>query len=1126
MRFMGGAVKSATALALILFVASLAFPAVSAQIYGPKFLVQEELECTYWPNGSEKTGLSRTGSMYVSVPNNDDVLQYIQIELNSGYDTYSNIHNETQYANALASFPNADDWEQIYVNTSDNDADTTYDITDEFPSINLTLDYFNLRGGQDLYDNENIDQSHNEYRLVLTIANEHGTNTINDNSITVDMYFDRGTGAAGREVNITSDPSEEAGTAVRQDTDADGDYDHMQWTGTLAGGASVNVTIDINITHATHFTGDSLNLDGNGEAEFTADLGTTSTYYTTQALYSDITAKDKFARGPIRQGVDLSANGGYWYVRGFIKHMGNSDSGQNLTYNITEWRIYQVDPATGAPQSMLQYGGFNASGDSNELSVSDGRVYTTNDSKSSNTTLYNTSSTTKPYISVFFDWEVIWNATNSENNLTYINTSLDMPILYLLDLVALQGAPSGTVSPEVGGENITLNYTLYNTGADETDPGFAEIKAYVPTNTTLGDFRSENGESFGWYIHDDVKIYLNNTYQIANDSTNCVVTITQPSDSLGDDGLVQLTVNDLASCDLAAGGTVGGILDTGQDLKMNFKVESNSQMETGDTYIFWGTGQLNSSTDTEDREYFNNRTVQVAGKRLTGYKDLVAYDPSSPTEINSTIKLSVEDTSGTGITGIKFMDYVPANTISYSDYVGNVSVYYVDDGGAETKWTLHTNNEYEITDNGTAKTPDGLNVRMFEFVNYSSSEGNTTWTLGNDDYIRVSYKINYNQPGLYVLPVTIAAFDPDTGASLDTSFYGVIKVVLPKPTLPFQIDEEELRQSKTVIVGKPVIWNKGFDVYNPNAKTIDAEFRTQVFEDASDGYVSYISDTGRRVEEPVLFRKDSNGNKLMTWNTVMKPLETRNYEVTVLTPQVLEIDRDVEVLEQLPEKKVRLKMDVYLKSFAQEDYRNVILNLPISYSKIEQARDGFGNEMAFTGGKDTTSITVDSIDAQELKTVSITYVESYPTIIVTPDRDRYNLNAPVSLEILVINGGEKIDFPYMELEIYTPGMDVIFTDITRLENMEPLEKSQMYQKFVIPATAPAGNYIAKARFREDFAVLASSTGNFYVLGVEGGIPGALEALMILIVLSVLAFFSFRRLREVRSKGYTGFRKGI
>jgi hypothetical protein len=150
-----------------------------------------------------------------------------------------------------------------------------------------------------------------------------------------------------------------------------------------------------------------------------------------------------------------------------------------------------------------------------------------------------------------------------------------------------------------------------------------------------------------------------------------------------------------------------------------------------------------------------------------------------------------------------------------------------------------------------------------------------------------------------------------------------------------------------------------------------------------------------------------------------------------------------------------------------------------------------------------------------MKTISILYKASYPTIIITPDRDRYDLNSPVSLEILVINGGESIEYPYMEIEIYTPGMDVIYSNMERLKTMEPLEKTQMYEKFVVPMDAPGGMYVATAKFREDFKVLASGTGNFLVVGAGTSTPEALQIIAVLSVTCVLAYFSLKRLREVR-----------
>jgi len=159
---------------------------------------------------------------------------------------------------------------------------------------------------------------------------------------------------------------------------------------------------------------------------------------------------------------------------------------------------------------------------------------------------------------------------------------------------------------------------------------------------------------------------------------------------------------------------------------------------------------------------------------------------------------------------------------------------------------------------------------------------------------------------------------------------------------------------------------------------------------------------------------------------------------------------------------------------------------------------------------------IDRLEPDGLKTVTVIYKESYPTIIITPDRDRYDLESPVNLEILVINGGDKIEYPYVEIEVYTPQMDVMFTTIEKLDELDPLEKTEMYEKFVIPAYSPGGMYLASARFRENFVTLASGTGNFLVVGGAGvGVPESVQIMIVLIVILVLAYFSIKRIREVR-----------
>jgi hypothetical protein len=81
--------------------------------------------------------------------------------------------------------------------------------------------------------------------------------------------------------------------------------------------------------------------------------------------------------------------------------------------------------------------------------------------------------------------------------------------------------------------------------------------------------------------------------------------------------------------------------------------------------------------------------------------------------------------------------------------------------------------------------------------------------------------------------------------------------------------------------------------------------------------------------------------------------------------------------------------------------------------------------------------------------------------------------------------------------------------------MEPLEKTELYEKFVIPAQAPGGEYVANVKFREDFVMLASATGNFIVMGPGGAIPESVQVLILLAVIGVLVYISRNRLKEIK-----------
>jgi hypothetical protein len=1086
---------------------------------GPQAYLREYVSVDYGYDGTPTGEVSRTGQVLVSVPNDDDVLQYINIGLQD-YNPNTTIKNANAYKNVVTSYPTVNSTSTIYVNTTASDQATSYVLNDTnaAPTINLSVTWSNQKGGTDLYDSDNIGYTENNLTFNVTITNPSSQKTLSNVNVTI--YFAQDTNGANDAVEVTQMVNSldlggaSRGTMDSWDLDSDGQVDTVNWVGNLDNSGdqkTIYLRFYANITENTNFAGDTHDLDG------TSDKGGNANYTSSGSTLSGTSIASKFSRADIRQGVDLSVKGGYWHVRGFIRNMANETGyldGYALTYNVSYWRVYEVASSTGAPYSTAnQTGNFITNP---YLTPGDGRVYTTDSSRSSDTSWFNTTaaSGSKPFFTVYMDWQVVWDSDSNDFYTGYINTTMNLPELYLLDLTHTKTVSDGYISPDTGGENVTLNDNVTFVGDTNAPAKHVEIYSLIPGKTAAdadhGDWDVQVGqETFRLYYVNDTS-----TKRLNISSDQSIISVSVSDASAGTSGSVNVSVWDFSAALIyGSDDTIGNYMDddSGSDkLWLTYIVRSSSEMTTGDNYEFNGTVMMTTDTGTPLTEYQDSDYINVSGRRLIGWKQLIAYSPAAPATINASIVLEVQDGTGNGIPGIKFIDYVPNWTMNLSQYQGNVTVQFCESGCST--WVLGT--DYNITDNGTRTLPDGTLVHAFEFINAS---GDGTWNLTDGQFINVTYQMQVSDSGLYMLPTIISAFDPVTGESFGSTVYGIIKVNVPEPSVPLQMAEGDLELAKRIIVGKPALWVKEFDVYNPNPRPVTSRFETVVFNDVMDAQVSYYNEQGEKVDLAVGL-SDLDSGRLRFWDDRINALETRPYEVRVLTPPVLEIDRDIEVLEKVEERMVKLKMDVYLKNFAEEGYENIVLNLPIAYQNIYEVRDAFGNPLQFTGGADTSSIIVDKMEPDGLKTVTVIYKESYPTIIITPDRDRYDLNSPVGLEILVINGGDTVDYPYLEVEIYTPGMDVMYSTIEKLETMDPLEKTEMYEKFSIPAYAPGGMYIASAKFREDFVTLASATGNFFVSGNAGvGIPESLQVLLVVIVILILGYFSVKRVREIRSK---------
>lgn len=1126
----------------IIAIVFLIVPSLALAYPGPKAYLVEQVRAHYETNGSalgdpgygkcnDNLNPCKYGYVQVAPPNNQDVLQYIRVNLST--DQYTNLKSNTSYAGVVA---NSSAYERvtIYVNTTNADPDDAFEINgtghaNVAPTIILNATITNWEGGYDLYDEDNIGPggSANTLNFTLNITNPSSTKTLD--GVYVEILFERDTNTTGNgdSVNIATAPtSGGVGTPARTDTEPDGFYDNASWTGTLNTQTSVLLTFNITIEELVNLDPNTNDIDlDEGSTGPAADHGTKAEYDSQTTTLIGRTITGKFCRGPIRQGIDLAEEPGSeaWKIRGFIRNMGDTEE-DYLRYNVTSWSIYQIDPSTGIPMTPAnQSGNFSKGAATEIITASNGRIKTTDATRSSNQTWYNSTLSSKPYYGVGFEWHVMWNSTNESG---FINTTYDMTTLYKIDMINTKNI-QGIISPDTGGENLTIKDNSQHTGHDNAPADFVEIISVVPANTTAGNYHGS------FTIHEteevDLHVYYVNTtnsnpgYEI-ND-TSYVSQVTQPTES--SDGVVRINISDVSSAALISGGTIGHDLadDNGgsgndESIKLIFKVTSHSSMTTGDNYEFSGNSTFKTPSTTPLTKVLQNQTASTSAKQLTGWKQLKGFDVNNPTLINATIVVETyTEGSSSKIEGIKFLDYIPNGT----DIDGNiaalreaVTVTYYNGTGPHT---LVDGTDFNISWNGTMELPDGLLVNAYEFWNTTGVAGdNYGFRLGNLYWINVSYQMNVTGAGLYVLPTVISGFDPITGTEFRVEAIGAITVEIPEPLLPLEIEEGDFTQAKWAVVNKPVLWMKDFEVYNPNGRPAKSKFSIEVFEDTSRGYVSYYNEYGKKVEEDVDFII-SGGSKKMVWESVVNPFESRSYEVRTLTPPVMEVDRNVEVLEKLAMKKVKIMMDVFLKNFGKEGYENVVLNLPIGFENMIQVRDSFGHELQFSGGRDSSRVIVGDMKADAMKSVNIIYKQSYPTIIVTPEKNEFKVGSPIGLNILVINGGEEIKYPYLEIEIYTPGMDIIESDILKIESMEPLEKTELTEKYFLPISAPTGMYLASVSFRKDFVTLASGTGQFFLTGGEAGLSQTWGWILLMIVIILMGMLSFKRIQSVKKDAF-------
>lgn len=1071
---------------------------------GPQAFLTEYVLADYNWDGSLKAAPQRYGFVEALVPNPADVLQYVRLNLSSTGD--SDLSSNVSY-NSVAYSPSGGRT-LMYVDTP-TIQDTQYNITnaDSAPAINVSMSYSNYEGGVDAYSSGNIRPrtyggpvQTNRLNFSFVFRNPSSTRDLNGTLFNITFN----TSGIDR-VSITTLPTASSGTVSRVDTDGDTVFDTIVWNGSFTRGISVNISFDGNLTEGTNYAvgTDDINLNGINPSigVWTTWSNTTiSSLSGTQGSYlSAIYFSRLFARGSSRAGIDMALEpyeDQSWRVRGFFENLANATYG--LNYTISSWSLYSINASSGAPYPGANY---SSSSDPSWADVtqspSSTRLYT----KWFDSGLNNI----KPYFASSFEWEVNWDSSAPKTYFSQVNSTLDMRTLYQIDL-STSKAIAGIILPFTENNSVTVTDQTRHIGSSNISAYFININSIVPRQSLQGTTRL-------WKVNtSSINVTLYNSsgfFELKQDGTLVNVSVRNPTAS--EDGLVNLTIYNITRANFSDNSQIGHYLRSSLDerIQLRFDVLSPDDIVTGETFNFTGNSSMLTLSGTPIMEVVPVQNITAAWKRLVGYKDMIARDPNNPTLVNVSIRLDVMDKVGTGISGIKFMDYIPNGT-SWDPIAMNASINLsFFNGTAWYSWAYGV--DYNITDMGWTTLADGSAVHAYEFVNISGSG----WTLFDNQSLWIQYAMNITQPGVYRLPVIIAAFDPDTGASLGTSSIGVTKVYVPPTFLPAVVSEGELLLAKSVIVGKPASWMKQIEAYNPNARPLRVSFSTGVFMDSMNAVVEYTTPEGERRSESVAY-STSGGKRYLAWESTLAALESRTYTLRILTPPVIEVERRIAELSQISEKLVKVSIEVFLKNLAEEDYANVRLFMPVDDERIFSARDDsfvpIGHSSA---GNGSSILTIPYVKAKQAFSLLLQYRESYPVVVITTDKANYEAGNPVGMSILVINGGESVDHPYVETEIYSPELDLMYSSVQGSKPLAPVERAELKELFLIPSAAPTGNYLVSARFREDFATITQGTGRFYVLGSSGPDFMLLGYLLILVFTVLVLYSSLRRVREIR-----------
>ncbi len=933
---------------------------------------------------------------------NRENLGYVEVELLNTVDVLQYIRisfkntsktkvNEA-YA-AVAASPSAGDRTKLYMNTNESN-ETIYYKFDDAPLVNITINYWNEVGGKDLTPENNT-----IYFEVFLNASE----TLNN--IKFNLNANKNTLGINDSMNILA-VNADSGIVSLIDSDLDGFNDIVQWNGNLNTNTKINFTGEI--SPDVNYPADDLMVD--------IDSQKSSLNYSQSGTFTGMEIFYRFARGPVRQGLRIMAKEKNWMVMGFMKNIAS-----NLIYNVHGYDLYRIlDNGSLENTSVLS--------DSTEKLLYPGNLTTTplncTDDYTRCTSIYDTglainttNKTTSPniYYAPSFNWSLDWGNESNSYHLGIIDEKVNLPTFYQMDV----------------GLDKRINL-VYNIKTERLLNIEDEIKHLGHATLQLANISINITGLDGWKNSTLEIFYVNNTnktkitdYTSSRIGGTIIINISPITSE-------KIQVNDfiLIKYNLSRG-------PENSDKTYNFGLNTIVTTKSGTPVNKSLSEDINIPGIKIDYEGSGGGGGSGGGTpRTKDFIDILKIASTSKFITTSLIKNEISfkilDTGTKGIRNLVFFIYLPEKSNIYSD---KINVFLIKDNKKEK-----LNMEIKKTGNKIIGSKN-----YTEYLVQKITGPTETFILQDNDIIAINYR----------------AYIPLGTSEIITRLYGhnyyddiyMFEDAITKVRREYwKLQNLEIKESKfknnKIFVGKPVKWIKTIEIYNPNERSVKEIYSTKILPDRINSKIKE-SKNGSTYDIPIENEKIDSLDFLID----IKPKERITYFVIANTPPILEIKREINILE-ITNNSVKLNLKIQLKNLAKYDYQEIYFRLPI--------QNILNCNFNFSYFENQTEIKIPQMNSTEESTVDIFYEEKPPILKIYLDKSKYNNKEIMNLTVIVVQAEKK---GYLELEITGPGNkhNTVYADLI------PLDRTSKKMNIEVPLNKYLeGDYIISAYYKSEF----------------------------------------------------------